>query len=93
MSVATVGARAPWAWRLADGTIVGMNVIGLRVRPGACHRCRFLADFVLKLLVDKVAPELLVLDCAAEAGTTLAADTRCADTGATARGQLQNLVI
>ena len=46
-----------------------MNVIGLRVRPGACHRCRFLADFVLKLLVDKVAPELLVLDCAAEAGT------------------------
>jgi len=36
-----------------------MNVIGLRVRPGACHRCRFLADFVLKLLVDKVAPELL----------------------------------
>ena len=69
MSVWRQWARAPWAWRLADGTIVGMNVIGLRVRPGACHRCRFLADFVLKLLVDKVAPELLLLDCAAEAGT------------------------
>ena len=31
--------------------------------------CRFFADIFLNLLVDKVAPELLVLDCAAEAGT------------------------
>ena len=32
----------------------------------ACRQCRFLADFFLKLLVDKVAPELLLLDRAAE---------------------------
>ena len=32
----------------------------------ACSRCRFFAEMFLNLFVDKVVPELLLLDCAAE---------------------------
>ncbi|EOD20565.1 hypothetical protein EMIHUDRAFT_355144 [Emiliania huxleyi CCMP1516] len=32
----------------------------------ACRRCRFLAEFWLDQFVDKVASELMLLDCAAE---------------------------
>ena len=32
----------------------------------ACRQCRFFAEFFLNMFVDKVAPELLLLDCAAE---------------------------
>ncbi|EOD23821.1 hypothetical protein EMIHUDRAFT_367858, partial [Emiliania huxleyi CCMP1516] len=32
----------------------------------ACRQCRFFADFWLDQFVDKVASELLLLDCAAE---------------------------
>jgi len=39
------------------------------VRSGfvpACRQCRFFAEIFLTMFVDKVAPELLLLDCAAE---------------------------
>ena len=32
----------------------------------ACSRCRFFSEILLILFVDKVVPELLLLDCAAE---------------------------
>jgi len=32
----------------------------------ACRRCRFFGEIFLILFVDKVVPELLLLDCAAE---------------------------
>mmetsp|Transcript_11358 Transcript_11358/g.36371 ORF Transcript_11358/g.36371 Transcript_11358/m.36371 type:complete len:84 (+) Transcript_11358:32-283(+) len=32
----------------------------------ACRQCRFFAEIFLTMFVDKVAPELLLLDCAAE---------------------------
>jgi len=31
-----------------------------------CRQCRFFAEIFLAMFVDKVAPELLLLDCAAE---------------------------
>ena len=49
----------------------------------ACRRCRFLAEILLNLFVDKPAPELL---CSTERRSRpFAAERRCADTGATAR--------
>ena len=44
---------------------VDLNNI-VRVRPAACRQCRFFAEILLNMFVDKVAPELLLLDCAAE---------------------------
>ena len=67
-ALASLAARSSAA---APSSPVGSRRLAAAVldRSGfvpACRRCRFFAEIFLNLLVEKVAPELLLLDCAAE---------------------------